>query len=293
MRFSLLLLIYSFPIVSFGQMLLNKNGEQLSENVVFNPAFIWSNKIKSINGRFTYKREGSVMRETNFWKVFEFDTLGRIIQSYDTRKDDGTSDTVWTKYFYNDKGLLIYQSVGNKEFFIYTTTVYNGEKRIVSIEQFQRKHDIYGIPVTKEELVERFSYEKIDGKLIKTQSNKHGTAYAKITPFYNNKGQLIREENRYITTNEGFIYRFDYDNNGNLMQKRTTTSKQEIQKESSAFKYDEKGKLMEKLQYAEDKLKMEIQFIHSESTGFLSAILYQEGGSRNITILRIKEYEFY
>lgn len=293
MHFWLILLISILPTFFFGQILLNKTGEQLSEDLVFNPEFIRAKKIKSINGRFTYKRTGMVMKETNYWQVFEFDTLGRIIQSYETRKDDGTVDTVWSKYFYNDKGLLIYQSLGDKEFLNYTTTVYDSEKRVVSVEEFKRKPDVYGIPVSSEEQIDRFSYQNENGVLVKTRINKQGTPFAKIIPFYDEKGQLIREEDRYIATKEGLIYQYDYDKKGNLTQKRTLTSKQGITKETISFVYDESGNLKEKKLFNEEKLKMEIQFLHNESTGLLSAVLYQEGGSSNIVILRIKEYEYY
>jgi hypothetical protein len=274
-------------------MVLNKNGEQLSDLVEFNPEFIRANKIKSINGRFTYKKTGSVMRETNFWHVFTFDTLGRIVQSYETRKDDGTRDTIWNNYFYNDRGFLIYQSIGSKDNYEYTTTVYNSEGRVTSIEKFQRHKDLYGIPVIKEGQVDLFSFEEKDGHIIKTKRNKQGTPYAEITIFYNENGQLIKEEERYIATNEGLIYYFDYDNMGNLLQKQTRSSNQSIVKEATTFKYDTRGEIMEKKVFNETVLKSETQYIHTESTGFISAILYQEGGSSTIRMLRIKEYEYY
>jgi YD repeat-containing protein len=293
MNFWKTILILSIPMITQGQLLLNNNGEQLSDDLVFNPEFIKAKKIKSINGRFTFKRTGSVMRESNFWQVYEFDTLGRIIHSYETRKDDGTIDTIWNRYFYNDKGLLIYHSVGDKEFYKYITTVYDTDKRVVSVEEFRRKPDVYGIPIIVEEHIDRYSYEELGDKLIKTRMNKQGTPYAKITPFYNEKEQLIREEDRYITTSEGLIYQYEYDAKGNLLRRTTLTSKQGIKKEMYSFKYDSGGNIQEKKYFNEDKLKTEIQYIHSESTGLLSAVLYQESGSPTIVILRIKEYEYH
>lgn len=291
MRLSLLFILLLTEC--FGQMFVNKNGEQLAENVVFDTNFIRINKIKSINGRFSFKKNGSEMRESNFWQVFKFDTLGRITQSFETRKDDGSTDTVWNTYFYNDKGLQIYHSKGYKEFFNYTTTVYDSLKRIVMIEEFQRKPDLYGIPITKEAHVERYSYTEKGGKIIKTRMNKNGTPYATITPFYNDNGQMIREEDRYISTNEGTISHFEYDDIGNVLKKRVLTSKQGLEKELIAFKYDKNGKLIEKKKFTENTLKLEIQIIPSESNGFLSALLLQEGNNNSIVILRIKEYERY
>jgi len=293
MHFWVFLILFFLPRPSYGQIFTNQNGEQLSDNWIFNSEFINEKKIKSINGRFTFKRAGYPMRETNYWQIFEFDSLGRISQSYETRKDDGTLDTVWTKYFYNDKGLLIFESTGTHELFSYTTTVFNQNKEIIAIEEYRRAPDVYGIPVTKEEHVERFTYEETKGNSVKIRSNKHDTAYAKVTSFFNENGKLVKLEDSDISTNEGVIIHFDYDDKGNLLQKRVLTSKQEISKESWAFKYDEKGNLIEKKEFSENKLTKETQFLYNEISNLPSAILVQEGGNSNITILRIKECEYY
>lgn len=233
------------------------------------------------------------MIETNYWHIYEFDSLGRISRSYETRKDDGTLDTIWTNYFYNDKGLPIYKSEGSHTFYKYTSTVFDSLKRVVSIEDFTRSPDLYGTPITREMNKFRFTYEVIDGRLVKTKMNKQGTPYAKITYFVNDEDRLTKEEDRYISTNEGMFTFYEYDKNGNLTQRKVVTSKQEIEKEISTFKYDAKGNLMEKKDFSEGKLKKEIQFLYNEISNLPSAILYQEGGSSNITILRIKEYEYF
>ncbi len=293
MHFWFLLFLFFLPRSSDGQIFTNQNGEQLSDNWVFNAEFIKERKIKSINGRFTLKRAGYPMRETNYWQIFEFDSLGRISQSYETRKDDGTLDTVWTKYFYNDKGLLIFESMGTHEFFSYKTTVFNQNKEIILVEEYRRAIDFTGIPVMKEEYSERFREEEFQGNPVKIRLNKQGTPYAKLTSFFNENGKLVKQEDRFISTNEGLVIRFDYDNKGKLLQKKVLTSKQEISKESWTFSYDEKGNLIEKKEFLDSKLTKETQFLYNEISNLPSAFLVQERGSSNITILRIKEYEYY
>lgn len=293
MRILFLLLLIGIPVTLFGQIFPNKEGEQVAADLVFNPEFIQSNRIKSINGRFTFKFKGVPMKETNYWQVFEFDTLGRIHRSYETRKDDGTRDTVWTHYFYNDKGWLIYKSVGNGENLTYFTTVYDSDHRITSLEEFQRKKDSQGILSTKEISKELYTYEVKDGIRIKTKINGFGSPISKETYFYDAKGKINRIEDRYISTNEGTFAHFTYDGQGNLLFKNTETSKQGIEKEIIQFSYDKTGNLEEKKISIEGKIKLDMQFIYKENTGFLSAILMEENSSSNITILRIKEYEYY
>ncbi|MFA7272573.1 MAG: hypothetical protein WC044_01820 [Crocinitomicaceae bacterium] len=293
MRILFFLLLIGIPITLFGQIFPNKEGEQVAADWVFNADFIRANHIKSINGRFTFKFKGVPMRETNYWQVFEFDTLGRIHRSYETRKDDGTRDTVWTHYFYNDKGWLIYKSVGNEENLTYLTTVYDQDHRITSLEEFQRRQDSQGILSTKEKSKESYTYEVKDGKTIKTKINGFGSPISKETYFYDTKGKINRTEDRYISTKEGIITQFTFDAQGNLLLKKTETSKQGIEKEKIQFSYDAGGNLMEKKVSVEGTLKLETQFIYNEKTGFLSAILMEENSSSNIIILRIKEYEYY
>jgi hypothetical protein len=293
MRILFLFLFIGIPITLFGQILSNKEGEQVAADLVFNPDFIRVNGIKSINGRYTFKFNGVPMRETNYWQIFEFDTLGRIHRSYETRKDDGTRDTVWTHYFYNDKGWLIYKSVGSEENLTYLTTVYDHEHRITSLEEFQRKKDSQGILSTKEKSKESYTYEVKDGKTIKTKINGFGSLISKETYFYDAKGKINRTEDRYISTKEGIITQYTFDAQGNLLLSKKETSKQGIEKEKIQFSYDEKGCLKEKKVSKEGELMLDTQFIYNENYGLLTAILIEENSSSNIIILRIKEYKYY
>ena len=287
-----LLFLFIIPFSFYGQTFSNKIGEQVATDWVFNSEYIQTKRIKRITGRFTIKLKGVPMKETNYWQVFDFDSLGRILRSYETRKDDGTKDTVWTNYFYNDKGLLIYKSVGDKEKLTYWTTVYDSEKRITAKEEFERKKDRKGTMRTVEKGKEFNTYET-DGKMIKTLINDFGIPFSKETYYYDANGKIIRTENHVISTDDEMISHFIYDHNGNLILKKTEISKQGIEQEKIQFSYDISGNLIAKKVLLGDKLIQETQFIYNDQTGYLSAILMEEDSSSNILILRIKEYQYY
>ena len=102
--FAVLLLI---PFHSFSQMLDNREGNAFTDKPFFNSEFVRINKVKELKGEFTYKKPGDIMRVTEYNYVYSFDDVGRLVASYETRKDDGTKDTTWNKYNYKDRKSVV------------------------------------------------------------------------------------------------------------------------------------------------------------------------------------------
>ena len=76
----LLLIFLSYvSLQAFGQVLDNRNGEAFTDKPFFNTSFIKENKLKKLKGTFTYKKQGQMMRATEFMYVYEFDTNGLLI----------------------------------------------------------------------------------------------------------------------------------------------------------------------------------------------------------------------
>ena len=112
-------------------MLDNREGNAFTDRPFFNQEFIRDNRIHKLNGMFTYKKPGEVMRQTEYKYVYEFDSLGRLVSSFETRKDDGTQDTTWNKYFYSEKGEMIEHKKGDGKGFTSTTFEFDEEGRII------------------------------------------------------------------------------------------------------------------------------------------------------------------
>ena len=60
---------------SRGQLLDNSEGQAFSEYPFFNTAFIKASRIKEIKGNYTFKKQGDIMRKTDYVYVFSFDSL--------------------------------------------------------------------------------------------------------------------------------------------------------------------------------------------------------------------------
>jgi hypothetical protein len=289
-----LLLFASFSAAwSFGQMLTNHHGEVFTDEPFFDQEFIRSHKIKSINGRYTYKPPGKPLKETNYWQVYEFDTLGRISQWWDTKPEDGSRDTVFHKYVYNGKGLLIYKSVGDSRIMTYESFMFDSLRRISSIESFYQYRNYDNVVTTRIQRKEYFTYELMGMDTVKVTMNSYQLPYLKMTTEYDSVGKVVKVDERFITTNEGTMTTFDYNKKGKLRAKNVRSTKEENFKERLCFVYDDKNNIKEKKVFKYETMVHETQFIFNESTNFLSAILTQENGSNFITILRIKEYEYY
>ena len=111
-------------------MLDNRKGTAFTDKPFFNQDFIRENKIHFLNGQFTYKKSGEMMRVTKYHYVYEFDSIGRLISSYETRKDDGTLDTTWNKYVYSNDDYLVEHKKGDSKGFTSTIFEYDDQKKM-------------------------------------------------------------------------------------------------------------------------------------------------------------------
>jgi hypothetical protein len=292
--FSLLMKVLSvFFILSFSsqaQMILNDT-EYINEDIlVFNPAFIKSQGIQSIKGRISVKRPNSTIRTTNDYREYFFDTLGRIVSSYES---NSYRDTLWREYFYNGKGYLIYQSSGTKSKYNYSSYQYDDEGRIVGIEDYERENDYLGIPKTKLLKKRTFDYKPCDTTCVKIILSDKGTPFMKEEMFTLLNGKPKRIETRYLATQEGIMESFEYDAYGRIRDRITRTTKQELEKEHFTFKYDALGNVMERKFFDQGSLLSETQYIVNEKTGMLSAIIEEKEVKGYLFIIRFGTFEYF
>jgi hypothetical protein len=72
-------ILFLFPLICYSQILLNQEGEAFTETPFFNGAVIRSNHIKSIEGNYSTKKPGEVIRESTDWFRYRFDEQGRLL----------------------------------------------------------------------------------------------------------------------------------------------------------------------------------------------------------------------
>lgn len=284
-------------INSFGwtQVLDNCNGLAFTDQPFFNCEFIQKNKLKSLIGTFNYKKPGQTIRETKYKYVYEFDSLGRLVNAFETRKDDGTEDTTWNKYQYNNDNQLAVHRKGDG--FGYTTKQYTYDSlgRIVEEALYREVIDSASREITRvlDFNKEKREYYQYDKQLKSTYYNSYNLPYKEEFVNYNDAGYLVERTERLKMTSDVRIHEYSYNEKGLLGAIRVKNPKKEGYIEENLFKYDDFGNLIEKHIYRNGVFITDMQFIYNSKTKLLTAVLTREVSTDFIMIIRFLDYEFY
>lgn len=276
-----------------GQFLDNRMGQAFTDQPFFNAAFIRANKIHFLNGQFTYKRQGEAMRLMKYKNVYEFDTLGRLINNFETRPDDGTTDTTWNIYSYDALNRLIKHKKGFQHEYNCVEHEYNPKGEIVREITSREYTDSLGIARRTLLNNEMMLYEDISGQHKKTIYNSYNLPYLHVTSFYNELGYLTEQVERYAVTLYYSTIKYEYTEKGWIASIKKTDSQSETPTEEIKFIYDEFGNLTDKHIYRNGIFTTEISLIYNAKTKLLSYALTREVATNFIMILGFKEYIFY
>lgn len=289
------MLLVSFLVLgsAFAQVLDNRMGEAFTDKPFFNEDFVKRNRLKRLIGTYTYKNDGAAMRETKFKHVYEFDNEGRLISTYETRTDDGTKDTAWNIYAYDEYGFLdVYRKTDEEGF---TTIRYTNDSigRVIK-EEYVREIDSNGrIIQTLSFNEEHIEYMEFDKQTKSTRYNNYNLPYLDEFYNYNELGYLISREERIKMTSSVYTYTHEYNDKGKLSAIKKTSNREEGIIEEMTFKYDELGNLLEKRVYRNGEFTTDIQIIYNSQTKLLSAVLTKQVSTGFMTIVRFKDYEFF
>lgn len=274
-------------------MLDNRSGKAFTDVPFFNSEFIRANSIKQLNGQFTYKKSGDIMRLKEYKNVYEFDTLGRLIRSYETKKDDGTKDTTSNVYIYSEKNLLKAHKKGDSYGFSTTTFEFDYKNRITKEVNYREFRDSLGelqrILLNSETMV----YEDFENQTKKTTFNSYGLPYLQEWSYFNEFGYLMERVERLMVTSEVTSLKFDYNSNGWISAMRTFKQNAEKPAEEIVFTYDENGNLLEKHIYQEGVFTTEIEVLYNEKSRLITYVLSRDVATNFIQILRFDTLTFF
>lgn len=274
-------------------MLDNRNGAAFTDKPFFDQQFIAANKIHFLNGQFSYKKLGDMMRTTEYKYVYEFDTLGRMIGNYETRKDDGTKDTTWNLYSYNVDNLLIEHKKGDGKGFTSMTYEYDDQKRIIKESYVREYVDSFGMSQRTILNTESMKYENYGQQIKKTTFNSYDLPYMTEISYYNDLGYLIEKEQRLIMTGTVNKITYEYNHKGLLSNIKSTVLGAEIPYEELQFIYDDNGNLLDKHIYRNGQYITEIEMLYNDKSKLLTYVLTRDVATTFIMILGFKDYKFY
>lgn len=274
-------------------MLDNRDGNAFTDKPFFNTNFIWLNNIKSITGEYTYKRAGEVIKSTPYKYVYQFDTVGRLSATLETRADDGSRDTNWNCYTYNRQGRITDHRRGDGRNFNTIHYVYDTNARAVMEYYSHEFRDTLNLPQTTVINTESMQYVVGDSMVKKTVYNSYNLPYLEEITYYDRKGYVKERQQWLIVTKGSTRYTYTYNERGFLAGVRIFGQGESIPFEEKKFLYDSFGNLEEIQFYREGNYVTETEMIYNEKTKLLRYVLTRDVATNFIGILDFKDYEFW
>lgn len=285
-------LLVGIPVVS--QVLDNRKGEAFTDRPFFNQTFIKENKLKKLSGSFVYKKPGELMHKTKYKYVYEFDSLGHLIATYETRTDDGTKDTTWNLYEYDDSDRLLIHRKTDQEGF---TTVHYAVDSIGRVISEEFKRDIVNDANTIERSLtfnkENSTYVTYDNQTKRTRYNNYGLPYIDEYYNYNDLGYLVEHVERIKMTSTVYTSQYQYNREGRLAAIRKSSNQEDGYIEELLFDYDALGNLVEKHIYKRGVFTTDIQIIYNSKSKLLATVITRQVSTGFMTILRFQDYIFF
>jgi hypothetical protein len=281
-----------------AQLLDNSQGNAFTEYPFFNTQFIKASKIKEIKGAYTFKKQGDIMRQTDYVYVFSFDSLGQLTRHYETAAGDIVSDTVVRYYTYDGSGNLLSLRINEKRGFMTTYYTYDDKNRVVKEEVWRDIDTLHSLlaPDIERSILwnsETMTYEEYPSQLRRKRYNSYGNQYVENTTYFDSLGYLSSTNDLYTITRDQYTTRYTYANKGWIDRMQVIHNIDSIPLSETAFTYDKYGNLTSKQEYKNGVFTTEYQVIYSGDTGMLSSVLIREVSSNFISIIRFSEPVFW
>lgn len=298
MKGVLLIFFYLTTGFAFGQMLNNSHGEAFTDEPFFNAQNIRINKIKRIIGHYSTKRMNDQIRPSQLIYVYEFDTLGRLVQKYKSIQVNGGIDTVVTQYIYHPKGFLKIKRRSDRNGFYAYLYEYDHDGRVVR-EEFRRdlnkNKNILNFDLDKHYTItfETSTYTNRPGVEKRTYYNSYNKPFKEKVSHFDENGYLLEENEMLKVTSGRKKTTYKYNERGLLREKKIVSSVMGKSTTKYVYNYDEIGNLLAKKIYRDSNYVTEIQIIYQKTTGLIHAILTRQVSTNFITLLEFDKIEFY
>ncbi len=297
-KYSFFLFFLFIVSPSSAQLLENTKGVAFTDIPFFNTHFVKGSKIKEIHGKFTFKKQGDIMRESDYVYVFDFDTLGNLVRHYQTSKGDQVTDTNVRFYDYTQDGRMVRKRISQKRGFLSTYYTYNSNGQVVKEEVFRDIDTMNSIlkPLIERSLLwntETMDYQLYEGQYKKKVFNSYGNQYLEVTKYLDSLGYLAREEELFTITRNRLTTIYKYSDKGLIENVSVYKNTDPTPTSESRYTYDTFGNLQSKLIYKDGVFITEYQIVYSGLTGLLYSIIMREVSNNFISIIRFTEPKFW
>lgn len=284
-----------FGTTSHAQMLLVEAGPQDPQLVLFNPAFIARNGVKSVAGQQWKKADGRPMVAMDRYYAYRFTRDGKLDYSNNSFGHPGSGvDTASVIYTYDGEGRLQEALHNDLHGYYALRRTYDEEGREAHVEHVR----IENLSTDRYRLVEgahtrisaeSFRYQWLnDTTLHKTWLNDQGRPYQEELFNYNALGYLTEISRRNLITQQRARSLFQYNAKGRLEEWSNQPDLAKQHWNNWRWTYDDAGNPLTRDLF-QDGIQVEhSEYLYADGTLFLKAVLTKHLGSGLIDIVRFE-----
>ena len=275
-------------------MINNISGNAFTDAPYFDQKIILANKIKSIEGTFSRKKDGDIIRATNDVFNYKFDSLGRLESILQTKTDALKKDTTIQFYFYDSLNRLIMQR--KTEFGGVSAYYFDFDSigRVVKITQKRDVLDKFGN--LKQSFLMNQEYKTYEQSSLGSKtivSNNYNLPYKEEWEIRNADGYLLESIENFKMIELLKSKKYFYNEKGLLSSIAIYENNTPNPIEENIFKYDALGNLIEKHTKRNGIFIKDLQIIYDNKTQLLGSFIQREVASNLMYIVRFKDYKFY
>jgi hypothetical protein len=275
-------------------MINNISGNAFTDAPYFDQKIILANKIKSIEGTFSRKKDGDIIRATNDVFNYKFDSLGRLESILQTKTDALKKDTTIQFYFYDSLNRLVMQR--KTEFGGVSAYYFDFDSigRVVKITQKRDVLDKFGN--LKQSFLMNQEYKTYEQSSLGSKtivSNNYNLPYKEEWEIRNADGYLLESKENFKMIELLKSKKYFYNEKGLLSSIAIYENNTPNPIEENIFKYDALGNLIEKHTKRNGIFIKDLQIIYDNKTQLLGSFIQREVASNLMYIVRFKDYKFY
>lgn len=263
--------------LSFGQLFLDPT-QAFGTFPYLNPTEIQQQGLSQLRGKIYTKMPGEMIKETNGYIQFQFDSLGQTIYMLSYRPHRSFKDSIIHRFVY-DHGLLIehYAERCND----YSKTFYMFNQKIL-----ESTEERIGLKKQGEELVTNRLDYLYTNEAFKQTTDIHyhgGLAYKKQVNLLDSLGRVFEVNEIESLTDDTITTQYLYNDNNQVVQKTVTDQNKVL---TYIYTYQEDRQLSAVKTYRNMITQSEIQILYHRGSTQLNAILSLDSNTKLLEIIR-------
>jgi YD repeat-containing protein len=286
---------FLIPKVGNTQIVLNQEGEAFTDVPFFNRDLIFSKQIKSIEGNYSTKNSGEIIRESTDWFRYRFDEKGRLTESIDIRTLNRKKDTTLHQYKYDSLNQLIEHRKSENKGFTTVKKTYDSLHRLESEITCREIYSYQKNKVLESDTInmEYFNYviRPLESEQIRCNNNK--LPYLTEQFFYNTFGHLTEKKTLFLMSSTEYTTKYMYNEHGLLASKARYNEKDILADEEWKYRYDLFGNVIEIHCYRFGQLQKDHQIVYDTKTQLLGSTIQRDVNTNALLLLRFTKYTFY